>query len=246
MALNDETVNGTAGEENGSSRHLVVLRQNAQDSDTSEAYKTLRTNISFSGENIKVLCITSAMPNDGKSTVSYNLARAFAENGSKTLLIDADLRKSVMRKKICKAGDPGFGLTYYLVGLKDFDDSVCATNLHDLDVIFAGQFPPNPSELLGSSRFAEFIGICRERYSKVIIDTPPIGRVIDAAIAAKVCDGSVLVLKCNSISYKLARICKNQLEVSGKPILGCVLNEVDMASKKYYGSYRYYGQYGKY
>lgn len=213
--------------------------------DIQEEFKTLRTNIDFSGEDVKVICVTSALPGDGKSTVSFNLSRAFAESGRKTLLIDADLRKSVMRKQIWKSGNPGQGLTYYLIGRKSYEETVCSTDLPNLDIIFAGQFPPNPSELLGSKRFAGLIEKARQNYSVVIIDTPPIGSVIDAAIVAKVCDGSVIVLKHKAISYRLAQRCKSQMEVAGTPILGCVLNNVDMSGDRYYGRYygKYYGQY---
>lgn len=226
-------------------RPSVTLRTGLQDYDVQEAFKTLRTNIDFSGENIRVVCITSALPGDGKSTVSYNLARAFAESGRKTLLLDADLRKSVMRKMVWEAGDSGQGLTYYLAGRKKYEETVCTTDLRTLDIVFAGQFPPNPSELLGTKRFANMVDRARREYAVVIIDTPPIGSVIDAAVVARVCDGSVLVLKDGVISYRLAQRCKTQLEAAKAPILGCVLNDVDLSANRYYGHYygRYYGKY---
>lgn len=226
-------------------RPSIALRPGLQEYEVQEAFKTLRTNIDFSGENIRVICITSALPGDGKSTVSYNLARAFAESGRRTLLIDADLRKSVMRKMVWKSGDPGQGLTYYLAGRRKYEETVCATDLKTLDIVFAGQFPPNPSELLGTKKFANMIDRAKKEYSAVIIDTPPIGSVIDAAVVARVCDGSVLVLKDGAISYRLAQRCKTQLEAAGKKILGCVLNDVDLSSNRYYGHYykSYYGHY---
>lgn len=225
--------------------HSISIRDGIQNYEVQEAIKTLRTNIEFSGENIQVVCITSALPGDGKSTMSYNLARAFASGGRRTLLIDADMRKSVMRKQIWKAGDPGQGLVFYLSGRKQYKDTVCKTQYKTLDVIFAGQFPPNPSELLGSKRFASLIEQAKKEYSIIIIDTPPIGSVIDAAVVAKVCDGSILVLKDSAVSSRLAQQCKTQLEASKVPILGCVLNEVDLSSNRYYGHYygKYYGHY---
>lgn len=221
---------------------MISLRNGLKDYGAQEAFKTLRTNIDFSGEDIKVICITSALPNEGKTTVSYNLARAFAENGRPTLLIDADLRRSVMRKQICKAGEAGQGLIYYLLGRKRYEETVCRTDLKNLDLIFAGKFPPNPSELLGGKRFANLIERARQEYSIVVIDTPPIGSVIDAAVVARVCDGSVLVLKEGAVSYRLAQRCKSQLEASKAPVLGCVLNDVEMTSSRYYS--RYYKAYG--
>lgn len=226
------------------SQPFVTLRANTQPYEMLESFKTLRTNIEFSGENISAICVTSVLPGDGKSTVCYNLTRAFAESGRRTLLIDADLRKSVMRKQIWKGGDPGQGLTYYLIGRKSYEETICRTNIPTLDLVLAGQFPPNPSELLGSSRFQKLIDRAKQEYAFVIVDTPPIGSVIDAAVVARSCDGSVLVLKDKSISYKLAQRCKTQLEAARVPILGCVLNDVDLSSNRYYG--HYYGSYGKY
>ena len=225
-------------------RPSIILKSGFQNYEFREAFKTLRTNIDFSGEDIKAICITSALPNDGKTTVSYNLARAFAESGRKTLLIDADLRKSVLKIKVCESGDSGQGLTYYLAGRKTYEETVCQTDLETLDIIFAGHLPPNPSELLGSKRFAALIEQDKSEYSMIIIDTPPIGSVIDAAVVAKVCDGSVLVLKDGAVSYRLAQRCKSQLEAAKAPILGCVLNDVDRSTDRYYNRY-YKSYYGK-
>lgn len=226
-------------------RPFVTLRPGRKGYEIQEAFKTLRTNIDFSGENIKAVCITSALPGDGKSTVSYHLARAFAESGRRTLLLDADLRKSVMRKMACEDGDPGQGLTYYLAGRRRYEETVCTTNLQTLNIIFSGQFPPNPSELLGTRRFANLIERTKKEYAVIIIDTPPMGSVIDAAVVARVCDGAVLVLKDGAVSYRLAQRCKSQLEAAKVPILGCVLNDVELSSSRYYGHYyrSYYGRY---
>lgn len=218
-------------------RPSVTLKPGFQNYEFCEAFKTLRTNIDFSGEDIKAICITSALPNDGKTTVSYNLARVFAESGRKTLLIDADLRKSVLKIKVCESGDSGQGLTYYLVDQKTYEETVCQTNLQTLDIIFAGHHSPNPSELLSSKRFTALIEQAKKEYSMIIIDTPPIGSVIDAAVVAKVCDGSVLVLKDGVVSYRLAQRCKSQLEAAKAPILGCVLNNVDHSTDRYYNHY---------
>lgn len=125
----------------GDVQPAVMLRPGLQNYDVQEALKTLRANIEFYSENVKAICITSVLPGDGKSTVSYNLARAFAESGKKTLLIDADLRKSILRKTVWKSGDPGQGLSYYLSGRRKYEETVCLTDLRTLDIVFAGQFP---------------------------------------------------------------------------------------------------------
>lgn len=243
------TVTGTngAGPVDGEVRQLAVaLRPGVQDYELLESFKTLRTNIEFCGDTMRAICVTSALPGDGKSTVSYNLARAFAESGRSTLLIDADLRKSVMRKRICRSGDTGSGLSYYLIGRKGLEETACVTDCPNLHVIFSGMFPPNPSELLGSSRFVDLIERAKKKYSMVIIDTPPIGSVIDAAIVARACDGSVLILKDSAISYGFAQRCKEQLEASKAPILGCVLNDVERKTNRYYSHYYKYKAYGNY
>ena len=112
---------------------------------------------------------------------------------------------------------------------------------------FAGPVPPNPAELLGSRRFEAFLDGARQAYDYVIIDAPPLGSVIDAAIIAKNADASVMVISAKTISYKFARVVKEQLEKADCPILGVVLNKVDMKQNKYYGKYygNYYGNYGE-
>lgn len=209
-----------------------------------EAFKTLRTNIEFSGEDIKVIALTSATPNEGKSSVSFELALSFAESGKKTLLIDADLRKSVMKSRF-KKGRVNYGLTNCLISRNTLDEVTCSTDVENFYMIFAGPVPPNPSELLGNKIFAAAIKEARKEYDMIIIDTPPIGSVIDAAVISKVCDGVSIVMESGAISYRFARKIKEQLDVAGARILGVILNKVDMSGKGYYGHYygRYYGKY---
>ncbi len=214
---------------------------------TKEAFKTLRSNIEFCGDDVKVISITSCTPNEGKSSVSMEMAKAFAEAGNKTMLIDADMRKSVLVGRY-KTGAVKMGLTHCLIGKSHYQDVMCQTNIPNLYVTFAGPVPPNPSELLGSEKFAKIIESLKETFDYVIIDTPPLGSVIDAAVTAKYCDGTVMVIESNAISYKFAQNVKEQLSKTGSRILGVVLNKVDMNTKGYYGHYgRYYGKYyGKY
>lgn len=124
---------------------------------------------------------------------------------------------------------------------------ILRTQEPNLFVIFAGPVPPNPAELLGSRRFEAFLDGARQAYDYVIIDAPPLGSVIDAAIIAKNSDASVMVISAKTISYKFARVVKEQLEKADCPILGVVLNKVDMKQNKYYGKYygNYYGNYGE-
>lgn len=213
---------------------------------TREAFKTLRTNIEFCGD-VKVLTVTSCTPNEGKSSIAMEMAKAFAEAGNRTMLVDADMRKSVLVGRY-KTGAVRMGLTHCLAGKADYMDSMCETNIPNLYVIFSGPVPPNPSELLGGEKFLSVIRRLKETFDYVIIDTPPLGSVIDAAVAARSCDGVVLVIENNAISYKFAQRVKDQLDKADSRILGVVLNKVDMTGKGYYGHYgRYYGKYyGKY
>ena len=219
---------------------------------TNEAYKTLRTNISFSGDDVRVIALTSSVPNEGKSAVSFNLAYSLAEDGKSVLYIDADIRKSVT---IARYGVDieTKGLTHYLSGQSDLKSIMYETNIENFSIIFTGQTAPNPSELLGNNRFKQLIQAAREEFEYEIIDCPPLGSVIDAAIVAKECDGAIIVIETDNASYKIVQRVKKQLEQSGCRILGAVLNKVEMGGKGYYGkgyygNYygRYYGDYGNY
>lgn len=224
---------------------------------TNEAYKTLRTNISFSGDDVKVIAFTSSIPNEGKSFVTFNLSVSLAEDDKKVLYIDADIRKSVTVARYGVDIETK-GLAHYLSGQKKLDDVIYQTNIDNFDIIFTGQVAPNPSELLGNAYFKKLIETKREEYDYIIIDCPPLGSVIDAAIVAKECDGAIIVIETDSASYKIVQRVKKQLEKSGVRILGAVLNKVEMGGKgyygkgyygkSYYGSYygRYYGDYGSY
>lgn len=217
-------------------------------SQVAEAFKTLRANLQFCGPKYHVIMITSCVPNDGKTTVSYEIASSYATDGKRVLLLDADLRKSVMAERLIneKCSE---GTTEVLSGILPFSDCVCQTQNPNLDILFAGSNSPNPAELLGSEDFTNLISKVRESYDIVIVDTPPLGTVIDAAVVAKVCDGSVLIICSDKISRYFALEVLDQLRKSGCPVLGTVLNRVDMRKenyRKYGGRYykRYYKKYG--
>lgn len=210
---------------------------------TKEAYKTLRTNVQFCGNDVKIISLTSCVPNEGKSMVSFNLAISMAETGKKVLFIDADLRKSVLigRYKINKAIK---GLTQYLSGVEQLEDVRYGTNVKNMDLILSGPVPPNPAELLNNEKFTELLETARKEYDYVIIDTPPIGQVIDPAIVAQQTDGVIFLISQANISYKYAQKQIEQMRKSGCRILGAVLNKVDPEEKGgYYGGY--YGKYSK-
>jgi len=212
----------------------------------SEAYRALRTNLQFCGGDKKAIVFTSCTPDEGKSTVALYLAMSLAEAGKKVLLIDADLRKSVMTGHF-RLEEGTKGLTHFLSGQTYLKDVICQAEKPKLDVIFAGPAAPNPAELLGQTLFKEMLKYARSQYDYILIDSAPLGSVIDSAIIAEECDGAVIVIESEVISYRFVQEVKAQLEKSNCPILGAVLNKVDMRSQKYYGRYYYYGKkYGKY
>ncbi len=204
---------------------------------TNEAYKTLRTNIFFSGKDVKTILITSTQENEGKSTVSTELAKSIAESGKKTLLVDADMRKSVMLKKSIRSNEV-VGLSELLSGLNTIEDVLFSTQEKNLDVIFSGHFPPNPVELLGNGEFEKYLKQFKQQYEYVIIDSPPLGIVIDAAVIATCCDGAIMVVSNGKIARKNAIAVKEQILKSGCRLLGAVFNQTEKGKlyrKTYYG-----------
>lgn len=211
---------------------------------TNEAYKGLRTNIEFCGDDVHSIVITSTVPNEGKSSVSFNLAVSMAESGKKVLLLDCDLRKSVLLGRF-QIDTELKGMTHYLTGMSSVEQVICTTNIPNLHIIFAGPIPPNPAELLGNNYFKALIKQLPNFYEYIVIDSPPLGSVIDSAIIAKNCDGAIIVVSANEISHKHVQKIKDQLDKSSCKILGAVLNKVDYHENSFYSKYnkRYYGKY---
>ena len=208
-----------------------------------EYYNALRTNIQLSGNNLQVISITSVKPGEGKSTTSTNIAWAFARAGYKTLLVDADIRNSVM-SGVFKSREKITGLTEFLSGTTDLSHGLCDTNVENLFVVQAGSISPNPTALLQSENFSTMIDTLRKYFDYLIVDTAPIGIVIDAAIITQKCDASVLVTAAGEANRKDVQKAKGQLEQTNKPFLGVVLNKFNTSAEKY-GSYGEYGSYGK-
>ena len=146
------------------------------------------------------------------------------------LLIDADLRKSVLVGRY-KIGAVEAGLTNFLAGQAELDEALHETNVENMHLILSGPYAPNPAELLGTEKFQKTIEKFRKEYDYVLIDCPPLGSVIDAAIVAQQTDGVILVVEDNAISYRFAQGVKAQLEQSNCKILGAVLNKVPMEKK---------------
>ena len=208
-----------------------------------EAVKTLRTNIQFTGKEIKAILFTSCYPNEGKTDIVFQLAVEMGKAGRKTVIVDADIRKSGFIKRYNTSREVP-GLSEYLSGQAEKKDIICSTGYDNADIILAGPIAPNPSELLEQGIFGDLIRGLREEYDYVLMDTPPVGSVIDAVIAARSCDGAVLVIESGLVSHKAALKTLKQLKKSGCSILGTVLNKTDIKRDRYYFSY--YKKYGEY
>lgn len=215
---------------------IILNLEGNEDFFTQEAYKTLRTNLQFCGQDIRVVALTSCHENEGKTTVTLNLARSLAELGRKVLVIDADLRKSVIAGRHTNVKNPA-GLSEVLTGIVKLSESVYATQYPHLHMIFSGKYPPNPVELLSGKYFKALVAETRKVYDYVLIDTPPLGRVIDAAVVSPNTDGVIVVMADNSIRAKQAREVVDQLRKAGSNILGVVRNDVATRRKGYYGKY---------
>ena len=193
-------------------RQTVALNRSMKDDyHYNEAVKTLRTNIQFCGSGIRVIMMTSALPDEGKSDMAFALASSLAQIGKRVLLIDADIRKSVLVSRY-QLEDEVCGLSQYLSGQKPLEEIRYATSVENLHMIFSGPYSPNPAELLEEELFGALIRQMRQEYDYLIIDTPPMGNLIDGAIVARQCDGAVMVVESGAVSYRLEQRVKNQLE----------------------------------
>ena len=223
---------------------IAVSALVAKDFQTAESLKTLRTNLMFNGDDVKAVALTSFSASEGKSTISFQLAVSLAQAGKRVLLMDTDLRKSVLPSRLRVRGKVE-GLTHYLSGTANAGDLLYETDINDLYIMFAGSRVPNAAEALGSNRFKKLMPALRDTFDYIIVDAAPIGQVIDCAVVAPELDGVLIVVDSTNNSYKLERRIKSQLERSGAKILGVILNRVDFKDKGgYYGKAYGYGGYG--
>lgn len=211
-----------------------------------EGLNQLKTNLAFCGKDIKVITMTSSVPNEGKSSVSFSLAKTLAESGKKILMVDADLRKSVMAAKYHIQGIDK-GLSHYLTGQAEIEDIIYETEVDGFYLAVEGPLTPDPTTLLDSDAFKQFISKAREDFDYVIIDAPPLGVVIDAVIIGKYSDGALLVIEQGVIKRKVVQDVIKQLKKGEVRILGAVLNKVDerigaYGNYEYKYSYSYYGE----
>lgn len=210
-----------------------------------EAINALRGNIQLSGNNIKVVAVTSALAHEGKSSISFRLAKSLADLEKRVLFLDGDIRNSTMQVRYDILGDK-VGLSEYLCGEASKDKIIYHTDDQWMDVIFTGAKAPNPSALISGPLFQELLHFLRSVYDYVIVDTPPLNPVIDGLMIAKQCDGTVMVVESGLTERKQAERARRQLEYANINILGAVLNKVQVSERRYgYGyGYGYGSKYG--
>ena len=222
---------------------LIELDKPELPYETNEELKLFRTNLQFCGDDKQVILITSAFSGEGKSTITLDLCDSLADLNKRVLMIDADMRKSVLRRKVI-GPVPKKGLSHYLSGQCELNEVIYKTATPNLSIAFSGVVPPNPTELLSAKRFDDMIEIARKHYDYVIIDCPPVGMVVDASVVSRCCDGSIIIIEAGEVRYRLAQEVVAKMRNTPCPILGVVLNKVDRKKHgKYYG--KYYGRYGK-
>ncbi|MBR6682118.1 MAG: CpsD/CapB family tyrosine-protein kinase [Clostridia bacterium] len=203
-----------------------------------ESYKSIRTNIMYSMPKTnsgKVLVITSATPDDGKTTTCTNLALTFAQTGAKVLLIDCDLRKPRIHRHLCLERKDG--ISNVLCGFAELDKAIKRNVRDNLDVLTSGETPPNPVELLGSAEFEEMINTLKEKYDYIFIDTPPINIVTDATLAIKQSTGTVFIVKQNHTTYDMLEEALDKLNKVNTNIIGTIFISAKDSHQKYKRSY---------
>ena len=204
-----------------------------------EEIKKIRTNIKFSSvkEDIKVICVTSSLPGEGKSLISANLAASFAQYSENVLLIECDMRKGRQRKLFNIPTNDELGLSKLLINKNwenDYKNYIKQTKIKGLSVIPTGIYPPNPSELLTSERFLNLLMKLREEYDRIILDCPPIEGLSDALVISSISDTTVLVAKYKSTPINLLEKSKKALDKIGSKLSGVILNHVDKEPNTYY------------
>ncbi|WP_099330702.1 CpsD/CapB family tyrosine-protein kinase [Priestia aryabhattai] len=230
------------GKDNKNDKLLTLKRRllahNSPKDPIAEQYRTIRTNIQFSGadQEIKSLVLTSSGPAEGKSTTATNLATVYAQQGLKVLLIDADLRKPTAHYTFRLENHAG--LTNVLTRQSTLGQAVQETEVRDLYMLTSGPIPPNPSELLSSNQMEEILKEMKQQFDMVIFDTPPILAVADAQILANQVDASILVVSSGKTDKEAALKAKELLFNAKSKLLGVVLNNRKVESGNYY---YYYG-----
>lgn len=218
-------------------QNVGTLLEEGLDTPHAEPYRVLRTNILFTCKNpdLKTITVVSGGAGEGKSTTIINLATIFAQNGSKVLLVDSDLRRPSLHKRIDKENSPG--LTDYLLGKKGFEEVVQPTQQANLDFLPSGKLPSSAMGILNSQQMRDFIKMIRTKYDYVLFDSPPLIGVSDATVLASGVDMTLLVIQYRKYPQSLALRSRQMVEKVGGRLLGVVLNNINVSND---ASYYYY------
>lgn len=211
-----------------------------------EAYKSLRTNMNFVTMNgkYKKIVVTSSIPNEGKSSISINLATTLAQKGAKVILIDCDMRSPSIHKYLSIKQEFDKGLSNLLAGAVSIEDCMIQNPAINFAVIPSGDIPPNPSELLESPDMKNLLDTLAAQFDYVICDTPPATVVTDSAIVSRYCDGVLLVIRQKFATCEQVRKAKQNLDAVGANIIGAILDRYDAREDANSGYRKYEDKYG--
>src|SRR6202142_3143078 len=231
-----------------SSKEAVeLITQVRPQSQMAESYRALRTSLLLSnlGAPPKVIVVTSARPQEGKTTTSINTAIVLAQKGVRVLLVDADLRRPSVHKTLGMG--PRSGLSNVLTGTATAEQTITISPiLPSLFIMPAGTPPPNPAELLASSNMRDLLAELRGKYDHIVIDTPPTLSVTDAVVLAPRADATILVIRSGQTTKQALPRARDILMQVNAHVAGVLLNAVDLTSPDYYYYYEYQGKYGLY
>jgi polysaccharide biosynthesis transport protein len=235
-ALTDSPILGVVAFDQKVPLHPVILRDEPL-SAPSEAVRRLRTNLQFIDvtNRPRSIVVSSSIPAEGKSTIAMNLAVSMADTGARVILVDADLRRPSMNEYF--GIEDGVGLTTVLIGRADVEDVVQPLGTTTLDLLPAGQIPPNPSELLGSAAMAGLLDRLTKSYDTVLLDSPPLLPVTDAAVLTKLAGGALIVVGADRIHRPQLQEALGSLQTAGAHALGIVINKIDRREVDTYSSY---------
>lgn len=209
-----------------------------------EAARTVRTNLLFMNPDNphRLILVTSAAPSEGKTTVACSLAISLAQSGKRVCIVDCDMRRPRLHRIFDRLGDAG--ITNVLVGEATLDEVALPTIVENLDCVPSGPIPPNPGDVLHSVKFRQFVEALGQRYDKVILDSPPIAAVADSAIISTLVDGVIFVIRAFQTTRALGKQGMRALRDVDAPVLGALLNAVDLAKEEGYYQYYYYKREG--
>ena len=230
-------------------KQVSLRERDALDYSGKEALTSIATNLTFVGRHMNKFILTSCVASEGKSSLCMQLMLNLAQRGNSVVMVDADLRASFLMSKLKFEQEGAIqGLVHYLAGYCELDQAIYQTDVEGAYIIPIGDTVANPLPLLDSQDFGLMMKELSDKFDYVLVDAPPIGVIIDAAVVAKHCDGAVFVMEYGKRSKREVLDAVQQLEQSGCPVLGCVINMVtvkSLAEKSYYKKY-YSGHYSHY